>query len=46
MGVTAIRRLKELEDEDGKQKRLAADLTLDGEAFKPSRVRGECRTLL
>jgi putative transposase len=29
MGVTEIRRLKQLEDENGKLKRVVADLTLD-----------------
>ena len=29
MGVSEIRRLKQLEDENGKLKRLVADLTLD-----------------
>ena len=29
MGVPEIRRLKQLEDENGKLKRLVADLTLD-----------------
>ena len=29
MGVSEIRRLKQLEDENGKLKRLGADLTLD-----------------
>jgi putative transposase len=29
MGVSEIRRLKQLEEENGKLKRLAADLTLD-----------------
>ena len=29
MGVAEIRRLKQLEDENGKLKRLVADLTLD-----------------
>ncbi|SFM78543.1 putative transposase [Methylobacterium pseudosasicola] len=29
MGVPEIRRLKQLEDENGKLERLAADLTLD-----------------
>ncbi len=29
MGVTEIRRLKQLEDENGKLKKLVADLTLD-----------------
>jgi hypothetical protein len=30
MGVSEIRRLKQLEDENGKLKRLVADLTFDG----------------
>ena len=29
MGIAEIRRLKQLEDENGKLKRLVADLTLD-----------------
>lgn len=29
MGVTEIRRLKQLEDENGKLKKIVADLTLD-----------------
>jgi len=29
MGVTEIRRLKQLEEENGKLKRIVADLTLD-----------------
>ena len=46
MGVAEIRRLKQLEDENSKLKRLVADLSLDSEAFKPPLVRGECRTML
>ena len=51
MGVAEIRRLKQLEDENGKLKRLVADLSLDkemlqdalrksGEAFRAPRRRG------
>jgi hypothetical protein len=50
MGVTEIRRLKQLEDENAKLKRVVADLTLDkamlqdvlrknGEARRPARDR-------
>ena len=52
MGVPEIRRLKQLEDENGKLEKLVADLTLDramlrgtcctgrGEARRPARGRG------
>ena len=43
MGVAEIRRLKQLEDENGKLKRLVADLTLDSEprGRHRSEARGE-----
>jgi putative transposase len=34
MGVAEIRRLKQLEDENGKLKRLVADLSLDKEMLQ------------
>jgi putative transposase len=34
MGVAEIRRLKQLEDENGKPKRLVADLSLDREMLQ------------
>ena len=45
MGVPEIRRLKQLEDENGKLKRLVADLTLDRSlrAETCSSERGEAR---
>lgn len=38
MGVSEIRRLTQLEDENGKLKHLKADLILDNVAFKPPLV--------
>jgi putative transposase len=45
MGVAEIRRLKQLEDENGKLKRLVADLSLDKEMAShcPPLVRGQWR---
>ena len=45
MGVSEIKRLKQLEDENGKLKRLVADLTLDKTmaSLCPPLIRGQWR---
>lgn len=42
MGVAEVRRLKQLEEENGKLKRLVADLTLDKAMLKDARRKKWC----
>ena len=46
MEPSDAKRLRQLEEENARLKKLVAEQMLDSEAFKPPLVRGECRTML